>query len=40
MQVGTIWIWSGYIVIALGLFIGSLIVHHGTSLNQQISEKK
>ena len=40
MQIGTIWVIIGYVVIAGGLFIGSLIVHYGNKLNQQVSEQK
>ncbi|MCX5782118.1 MAG: hypothetical protein NT145_05390 [Elusimicrobia bacterium] len=39
MQTGTIWIIAGYSIIAGGLFLGSLIVHYGNRINQQISEQ-
>ncbi len=40
MQIGTIWTIIGYLIIAGGLLIGSLIVHYGNKLNQQVSEQR
>lgn len=40
MSPGTIYISIGCIIIAAGLLIGSLMVHHGSKINQEISEKK
>jgi hypothetical protein len=39
MQTGTIWIISGYLVIAGGLLIGSLMVKNGDKLNQNVSDR-
>jgi hypothetical protein len=39
MQIGTIWVIIGCVIIAGGLLAGSLIVHYGNKLNQQISEQ-
>jgi len=40
LQIGTIWVIIGYLVIAGGLLIGSLLVHYGNKLNQQASEQR
>ena len=41
MQIGsTTWVIVGYLIIAGGLLIGGLMVHHGSKLNQKISETK
>jgi hypothetical protein len=40
MQIGTIWVIIGSLVIAGGLLIGSLMVHYGNKLNQRVSEQK
>jgi len=40
MQIGNNFIFFGYLVIAGGLLIGSLMVQYGNKLNQQSSEQK